>query len=600
MNTIFTKKKLGLLKTILFVVMLCNFSSIILMNGQDVFAEDQEYYFDLTILSPSTIWSPFFTTPIGNELPKIGINTTVQFDSWAGIIPRTFGWPGPAPIPVFDEGGYDVLMLGYNLGMDYDYSDLYHPSQFTPAGNNFYMYNNTEMNWAMGNFTNHYTYSSRQPYLDQIQQIMYDDLPAICILNDRALYAHNTNFSGWDGTLWHEFGQPMEEWEMVDDPDFYYATPYDVGSFSLHHAEQQSDLLWLRQIYNGLVDRESGTGLYKPRFASSYTTTDGITWTVNVDPDTKWADGTNFTVDDVIYNYQLVLDSNYNSVHYGEYSYRLNPSNIVKIDNYTVEFTFNSLSHYNEKLLTLELIPKHIWDGIAPGDISSTAASWATSNPERLFGLGPYQLNNYETVTTEIVNLERNLYFTNLSKFVEPSFDEVHFTHYNSKYDVLVDYIAGDMDMLDTHFYYNESEVAPAGQMTELIKILGFDEMAINHNHPIFGTGELCPIAGPESARHVRKAISHMIPRESIVNNNFSTRAAPGIIPMSDAQIGFNTTLTHYEYDLTLALWHMAQAGFTPTTETLTAVTGLTINALIGLTILFGFCFMLFSKKKNK
>ncbi|MHA1124045.1 MAG: ABC transporter substrate-binding protein [Candidatus Heimdallarchaeota archaeon] len=599
MKTIFTKKSLGLFKTFLFLVMLCNFSSIILMNGQDVLAADEpDILFNITLLSPNTIWSPFINQPIVDSLPNIGINVTLVYENWAGIAPRTYGWSSSDPIPTYSEGGFDIVTVGYSFGMDFDYNDIYNPNQIPPLGNNYYSYNNTEMNWAMANYTSQYTYTGRQPYLDEIQRIMYDDLPAISILNDRAFYPYDSDLTGWDGALWHEYGQPMESWEMAADLDFYYAMSNDVDSFSIHHVTQNSDNYWLRQIYNGLADRENGTGKLIPRFASSYSTTDGITWTIHIDPDTKWADGTNFTADDVVYNYQLVTDAAYNSVDYFEYSNNLNPANVVKVDNYTVDITFNALHYLNEKLLTLELIPKHIWDGVAPADIATTATSWAVSNPERLFGLGPYQLNNYETMPDTIINLERNLYFTNLSKFDEPSFDEVHFTYYGAREDALSDYIIGDMDMLDSYFYFTEAEVAPAGQTTELVKTFGFDEMSVNHNHPYIGTGELCPIAGAASARHIRKAISHMIPRETIISNGFSSRAVPGIIPMGEAQAGFNNSLTFYEYNLTKALWHMRQAGV-PESYT-TVPTGLTINTVIGLTILFGFCIGLFTKKKNK
>lgn len=136
LKKLISKKNLGLFKTILFVVMLCNFSSIILLNGQDVLADDQELYFDLVILSANTIWSPFINDPILTALPSIGINATLVYDSWAGIIPRTWGWSTSDPIPSYMEGGYDTLMIGHSQIMDYNYNEFYNPDQIPPIGLN--------------------------------------------------------------------------------------------------------------------------------------------------------------------------------------------------------------------------------------------------------------------------------------------------------------------------------------------------------------------------------------------------------------------------------------------------------------------------------
>ncbi len=47
--------------------------------------------------------------------------------------------------------------------------------------------------------------------------------------------------------------------------------------------------------------------------------------------------------------------------------------------------------------------------------------------------------------------------------------------------------------------------------------------------HPYIGSGASCPIPGAESAIHLRKAISHLLPRDVIVDHIYDGIATPGI-----------------------------------------------------------------------
>ena len=101
-------------------------------------------------------------------------------------------------------------------------------------------------------------------------------------------------------------------------------------------------------------------------------------------------------------------------------------------------------------------------------------------------------------------------------------------------------------------------------------------EMGFNLRHPIFGTGELTPVGTAAAAKYIRKAISHIIPRNLIISDIMGGMGYPGIIPVSSNIIYFDDTLNPYAYDLDLALDYMELAGYdvripTPTpTETYT------------------------------
>ena len=106
--------------------------------------------------------------------------------------------------------------------------------------------------------------------------------------------------------------------------------------------------------------------------------------------------------------------------------------------------------------------------------------------------------------------------------------------------------------------------------------------------HPIMGTGELTPLESKEGAKLIRKAISHAIPRDSIIEHLFEGIAAPGTSPVADSCVGYNESMEPYVYDLELAIDLMEQAGYdVRITPTKTSIT-LLLTMVIGLTTIIG------------
>ncbi|MCE7749346.1 MAG: hypothetical protein GPJ51_13230, partial [Candidatus Heimdallarchaeota archaeon] len=126
-------------------------------------------------------------------------------------------------------------------------------------------------------------------------------------------------------------------------------------------------------------------------------------------------------------------------------------------------------------------------------------------------------------------------------------------------------------------------------QMHYVLAKTGYQaDMSINMYHPIMGTGELTPAENSEAAKFIRKAISHAIPREVIVEQLFEGIGAPGTSPIADSCIGYNESMEPYVYDLELAIDLMEQAGYdVRITPTKTSIT-LLLTMVIGLTTIIG------------
>jgi ABC-type transport system substrate-binding protein len=84
----------------------------------------------------------------------------------------------------------------------------------------------------------------------------------------------------------------------------------------------------------------------------------------------------------------------------------------------------------------------------------------------------------------------------------------------------------GEVNLLDFNYELSSDEAALEQMGVNIITSpeLGWQEMGFNMRHPVFGTGLDTPLGqsdpskAAEAARDIRKAISHLIPRDQIVN----------------------------------------------------------------------------------
>ncbi len=557
-------------------------------------------FFSISILAPNTNparnqWS----TLMAEQLPKIGIGIDV-FDhtGWSQISPRTWGYPGPYPIPSYAEGGYDILFVGWSWGLDWDPTGLYDSPSVTPYGDNFYQYENPEMDWAIGNYTSSFVLDDRIYWAKQIQAILYEDLPQTTIIYPLSLFPHDSNFEGWSGLLWASNYQPMENWSIAGQTEFHYATPADFEDFHIYKYESVYDAQWLRQIYNGLVERDPlNDNAYGPRIATSFSSTDGLTYNIEINPDAVWADGHPLTAYDVNYSYHLMVTPEFNNPSYAYWTQYID-NNSVQWDpatsNYTLSITFKKEYVFQDSNIGLDLIPMHIWGAIDYADQEAQAIDWATNDPGKLFGCGPYMLEEYDA-TNGIIHLTKNPHFKDWFGS-DPKFDDIYFEFYGSKEGALSALASGAIDMVDAQFSPQLDEI-PAGAGYTLVRDPGTQEIAFNTKHPYLGTGESCPISDTESGKHIRKAISHMIPREIIVEEILNGLGAPGVTGCPNVAVGYDESLEPYEYSIDLAKAEMEAAGFEYPPDT--ATTGIGLYVVMSILALAGASQVIFLKRRK-
>ncbi|MCH8906912.1 MAG: hypothetical protein IH840_07465 [Candidatus Heimdallarchaeota archaeon] len=182
----------------------------------------EDSFFEITVLSPNT--NPKRNEWSGNyvfELPKIGIGVKEHVSTgWAEIIPRTFGWEGTGEtlIPLYDEGGYDILFVGYGWGVDWNPLGVYDSSgrHDRTSGGNFYNFDVDEEQTPIGQLVRDYVaeidFSLKVEIGNALHRELYTNIPIIPIIRPQSHWAYNSEIGNLDFLL---LSMSAAEWELV-------------------------------------------------------------------------------------------------------------------------------------------------------------------------------------------------------------------------------------------------------------------------------------------------------------------------------------------------------------------------------------------------
>ncbi len=542
-------------------------------------AEQAEPYFYISLLSPNTNparnqWSIL----IESQLPKIGVGITHhESTGWGSIYPRTWEYPVGVDfdyIPTYEDGGYDILFVGWSWGLDWDPTGLYDTASIVPAGDNMYQYSNADYDAVLLQYTSELDAASRIPLVKLIQQILYDDLPSITLIYPKSLFGINEYVTGYDELLIATSSQRAEFWVEPDDDVITYALPAELTEYNVYVQASYYDALWMMSVYGSLYARKQTTRLYAPMIAASkpVASDDDLQFNITIDSDAKFSNGHPVLAEDVKYTYELHMTPSVASASYGYLTQFLeNNDSIVVLDDATIQFNLKQPYFLATSLFSFQLIEKSTVEPyfVAQGPAIFNLEPVVTPGGTALVtSCGAFILADYDTVTSTAV-LEPNPYWHGTT----PSLDQLIFTFISGKDSAISALAAGTVEIVDSQYSpVLDDYIGVEGVDAVLVADPSTQEMAINLRHPILGTGELTPVGTAAAALAIRKAISHTVPRNVLVNEILEGLAAPASNPMPDASVGFDDTLEPYAYDIDLAREYMAEAGYgittSPTTTT--------------------------------
>ena len=188
-----------------------------------------------------------------------------------------------------------------------------------------------------------------------------------------------------------------------------YAQFSDCGNVLNYLTADSREAMSLAAYINDGLFVLMPDGSYRFKIAESFEpSADGLTYTAKIKSGLKWSDGTDLTIDDVIYSFETYMANSP--------SLSVNGQNAVinKIDDTTIEFVLaGALASFPESVADVPMLAKHLFEGKDSFDMDLTDAA-------NVVGCGPYKLAEYKT--GEYVKLVRNEHYAGEQAIVENFF----------------------------------------------------------------------------------------------------------------------------------------------------------------------------------
>ncbi len=285
-----------------------------------------------------------------------------------------------------------------------------------------------------------------------------------------------------------------------------------------------------RQMFDSLLDQDDSMNIVES-LASSWEMQDETTWKFYLRDDVFFHDGVQFTANDVKFTIERIQNPENNSSQIGNYSAI---SEVVIEDDF--ELIIKTAEPYPlllVRLAALRVVPKHY--------IEEVGQETFASEP---IGTGPYKFERW--VKDEHVTLVANEDYWKGS----PSVKKVIFKPVPESAARVMALQAGEADIIVN---------LPPHQVSEVENDASLSVGQTNSTRFImlvFTTKNQLV-----SDVKVRQAINYAIDVDSIVNNIFSGRATPTAQPVANFDLGFDSNLEPYGFNLERAQELLSDAG---------------------------------------
>lgn len=498
-------------------------------NGSEV------CYFNMTLSAPDSRpdrvrWAGLTAV----RFQQIGINVTLKVWSWGIAFDRILLDPVS---PGFDHnhGGFDAFFVGWTQFPEIDIGDTYSVDSWAPTANNYIWLNDATAEDICDRSWNSLDFNDRVQALKDFQTWYHDEVPTSVITHMLEFWGLDTDLVGFDPYLKYN----VQNWTIGAQTSATIVQPGSFLDFNPLISQSYYDFTALDNIFCSLARLRGAYNLTHavPWLAQSWThSPDYLTWDVTLRPGIKWSDGSDLTIDDVIFTYKAAMNEDTGS-HYGNILLEIlgDESNVQKTGTNSVRFTLTKFHPYVETMLFgIEILQQAQMEVIPFQD-------WRVDDTNKLYspiGCGPYRFDSYNGFDTVVI--VDNPYYDQTLMGHDPSIDNWIPTPtltpvtIKTRYDPYVA-IAGlksaEFDIIDSNFGLHPHDAQEIASSTwgKLITTpeWAFQELGYNHFSPIWGIN-------PEDPRELYP-LDYPLPEFSLVDSS--------ITPVSTGIYQFTTTL---------------------------------------------------------
>ena len=351
-----------------------------------------------------------------------------------------------------------------------------------------------------------------------------------------------------------------------------YALPYDFTEYSLHTQQSYATAQWTSAVYAGLYARSVEADRdFSPDLAASASptvSTDGKTVTVDLKADLKFASGGSLTAADVVFSYKTFVTPSISTAGYSFFAQYFDNSSVTAVDADTVQFVLNKTYAFTTSLISGGIVEKAAFEAQYNQCVNGQVAqcNWNADDGSFARSAGPFKVSSIDN-TNDVVTLVKNDNYHTPAKV-----DRIVYTKYSEFAGASAQAATGAIDIIDSQY---TQQVATINAIKDFeSKVVGdpaHQEIALNHIHPAFGTGEGTPngaVAGATAADkaaaalNVRKAFAHIVNREYASTVILNGLALPAASAMPSASVGWDDSILAYTFNISRAREYMAAAGY--------------------------------------
>ncbi|PJA07777.1 hypothetical protein COX69_03815 [Candidatus Falkowbacteria bacterium CG_4_10_14_0_2_um_filter_48_10] len=315
-------------------------------------------------------------------------------------------------------------------------------------------------------------------------------------------------------------------------------TPKYINPIYASISDLDSDLTAL--IFSSLFRRD-GQGQLQPDLAENMEKNeDGRQYKIKIRSDAVWHDGQPLTVEDIIFTFQAIKDSEYHSPLRASFT----GVEISRPTEDSVQFSLNEAYAAFPELLTFGILPKDIWQLIPPANATLSALNL------KPIGSGPFKFKSLvkdQSGRLRTYELERNKdYYQNA-----PWIATVRFKFYPAYEEALSALAGQECDGLSYLPFNRRSEVAAVNQFNfYLLRQPQINAIFFNLKSGVGGE------------RAVRQALARALPKKSLVAEIFGDYAQAIDGPIRPESFAYKDDFLKYEYDPAAAALSLEQAGW--------------------------------------
>lgn len=315
--------------------------------------------------------------------------------------------------------------------------------------------------------------------------------------------------------------------------------PSYVNPLLSQTSEADADLAGL--IYSGLF-KYNGEGKIENDIAEGYEVSENKkTYTVRLKKNLLWHNGQPLTAGDVFFTISILQDPAYKS------PLRQNWQGIEvsQIDDYTLNFNLSNPYFGFLNNLTVGILPKHIWENIAPEKFSL-----ADYNLKPI-GSGPYEFVNFQK------NSNGEILSYNLRAFEkyfdgEPYISRISFNFYPDEDTMLAAYNKKEIKGMEN---INSGKIPNIkNKKSTIVRELSFPR----YFSVFFNQNKSVPLANDE----VRRALAYSVDRSEIINKVLYEKGAAIDAPFLPSMNEYNNDVEKKDFSVEKANEILDEAGW--------------------------------------